>query len=396
MTSAASRKAGLPRSVWALGVVSLCMDMSSEMIHGLLPIFLVGTLGVSALTLGLIEGVAEATASISKIFSGVLSDRLGKRKPLIMLGYGLAALTKPLFPIANSALTVFAARFIDRIGKGIRGAPRDALVADVTAVEQRGAAYGLRQSMDTAGAFAGPLIAIGLMVGLGFGIRAVFWVACIPALITVAVLLFGVEEPANVPKQSGAKNPFAGFRARDYPKKFWALVGLVLMFTLMRFSEAFLVLRAQDAGWCTNWIPLTLVVMSATYLLTAYPAGRLSDHMSRHLLLALGCTVMVAADLMLAFDTSLSWVMIGIALWGVHMGLTEGLIAALVADYAPEKLRGSAFGVINLARGMMALLASLLAGGLWSWSGHTATFAAGAGLAILTALMALSMRTRAR
>jgi MFS family permease len=396
MTSAASRKAGLPRSVWALGVVSLCMDMSSEMIHGLLPIFLVGTLGVSALTLGLIEGVAEATASISKIFSGVLSDRLGKRKPLILLGYGLAALTKPLFPIANSALTVFAARFIDRIGKGIRGAPRDALVADVTAVEQRGAAYGLRQSMDTAGAFAGPLIAIGLMVGLGFGIRAVFWVACIPALITVAVLLLGVEEPANVPKSSGAKNPLAGFRATDYPKKFWALVGLVLMFTLMRFSEAFLVLRAQDAGLSTNWIPLTLVVMSATYLLTAYPAGRLSDHMSRHLLLALGCAVMVAADLMLAFDTSLFWVMIGIALWGVHMGLTEGLIAALVADYAPEKLRGSAFGVINLARGVMALLASLLAGALWSWSGHVATFLAGAILAILTALMAFSMRVRAK
>ena len=396
MTSAVTRKAGLPRSVWALGVVSLGMDMSSEMIHGLLPIFLVGTLGVSALTLGLIEGIAEATASISKIFSGVLSDRLGKRKPLILLGYGLAALTKPLFPIANSALTVFAARFIDRIGKGIRGAPRDALVADVTAVEQRGAAYGLRQSMDTAGAFAGPLIAIGLMVGLGFGIRAVFWVACIPALITVAVLLFGVEEPANVPKSSGAKNPFAGFRAKDYPKKFCALVGLVLMFTLMRFSEAFLVLRAQDAGLSTNWIPLTLVVMSASYLLVAYPAGWLSDRMSRHLLLALGCAVMVITDLMLAFATSLPWVMLGIALWGVHMGLTEGLIAALVADYAPDKLRGSAFGVINLARGVMALLASLLAGGLWSWSGHTATFSVGAALAILTALMALSMRARAR
>jgi len=220
----------------------------------------------------------------------------------------------------------------------------------------------------------------------------VFWVACIPALITVVVLLFGVTEPANVPKPSGAKNPFTGFRAKDYPAKFWALVGLVLMFTLMRFSEAFLVLRAQDAGLSRNWIPLTLVVMSASYLLIAYPAGRLSDHMSRHVLLALGCAAMVAADLILAFATSLPWVMIGIALWGVHMGLTEGLIAALVADYAPEKLRGSAFGVVNLARGVMALLASALAGGLWSWSGHTATFATGAVLAILTALLALSMR----
>ena len=301
----------LPRSIWALGVVSLCMDMSSEMIHALLPIFLVGTLGVSALMLGVIEGVAEATASISKIFSGVLSDRWGKRKPLIVLGYGLAALTKPLFPLANSALTVFMARFLDRIGKGIRGAPRDALVADVTPAEQRGAAYGLRQSMDTVGAFVGPLIAIGLMAGLAFDIRAVFWIACIPALLAVAVLIFGVQEPTNVPKPQGTRNPLAGFRARDYPKAFWALVVLVLMFTLMRFSEAFLVLRAQDAGLSNNWIPLTLVVMSATYLLTAYPAGKLSDRMSRYTLLALGCAVMLVADLLLAFSTSLPGVMLG-------------------------------------------------------------------------------------
>lgn len=382
----------LPRSIWALGIVSLCMDMSSEMIHALLPIFLVGTLGVSALVLGVIEGVAEATASISKIFSGVLSDRLGKRKPLILLGYGMAALTKPLFPLADSALTVFTARFLDRIGKGIRGAPRDALVADVTPAGQRGAAYGLRQSMDTVGAFAGPLIAIGLMAGLAFDIRAVFWVACIPALLAVLVLLFGVREPANVPKLSARKNPFAGFRARDYPRAFWALVGLVLMFTLMRFSEAFLVLRAQDAGLSRDWIPLTLVVMSATYLLTAYPAGRLSDRIPRHLLLALGCAVMLAADLMLAFATGLPWVMAGIALWGVHMGLTEGLIAALVADYAPAQLRGSAFGVVNLARGVMALLASVMAGGLWTWSGPMATFLAGAGLAVVTGVMAMGMR----
>ena len=389
---AASMK--LPRSVWALGIVSLCMDMSSEMIHALLPIFLVGTLGVSALALGIIEGVAEATASISKIFSGVLSDRWGKRKPLIVLGYGMAALTKPLFPLADSALTVFTARFLDRIGKGIRGAPRDALVADVTPAAQRGAAYGLRQSMDTVGAFAGPLIAIGLMVGLAFDIRAVFWVACIPALFAVAVLLFGVQEPPNVPKPAATRNPLAGFRAGDYPKAFWALVGLVLMFTLMRFSEAFLVLRAQDAGLSNAWIPLTLVVMSATYLLTAYPAGKLSDTVSRYTLLAIGCAVMLAADLLLAFSTSLPGVMIGIALWGVHMGLTEGLIAALVADHAPEKLRGSAFGVINLARGVMALLASILAGGLWTWFGPTATFATGAGLAVVTTLVALSLRPR--
>jgi MFS family permease len=383
----------LPRSVWALGLVSMCMDMSSEMIHGLLPIFLVGTLGVSAFALGLIEGVAEATASISKIFSGVLSDRLGKRKPLILLGYGMAALTKPLFPLANSALTVFIARFIDRIGKGIRGAPRDALIADVTAEGQRGAAFGMRQSLDTVGAFAGPLIAIGLMVGLAFNVRQVFWVACIPALITVLVLFFGVQEPPGVPKTATTGNPFAGFRWKDYPAKFWALVGLVLMFTLMRFSEAFLVLRAQSAGLSTPWMPLTLVVMSATYLLTAYPAGKLSDHMSRHLLLAIGCVVMIAADLMLAFAPSLPWVIAGIAVWGVHMGLTEGLIAALTADYAPATLRGTAFGVVNLARGVMQLIASALAGGLWTLYGPEATFLSGAGLSVLTVIMALAMRS---
>jgi MFS family permease len=382
----------LPRNVWALGLVSMFMDTSSEMIHGLLPIFLVGTLGVSAFTLGLIEGIAEATASIAKIFSGAWSDRSAKRKPLILLGYGMAALSKPLFPLADSALTVFAARFVDRIGKGIRGSPRDALIADVTPAAQRGAAFGLRQSLDTAGAFAGPLIAIALMAGLAFDVRQVFWVACIPALLTVVVLFFGVSEPANVPRQKTAGHPFAGFRAKDYPKAFWALVALVLMFTLMRFSEAFLVLRAQGAGLSTSWIPLTLVVMSATYLLTAYPAGKLSDRISRHLLLAVGCAVMLVADLVLAFAPSLPWVMVGIALWGIHMGLTEGLIAALTADYAPKTLRGTAFGIVNLARGVMLLLASVLAGGLWTWQGPTATFVAGAGLAVLTALMALAMR----
>ena len=392
-TSRTPSRSTLPRSVWALGLVSLCMDMSSEMIHGLLPVFLVGTLGVSAFALGVIEGVAEATASISKIFSGALSDRLGKRKPLILLGYGMAALSKPLFPLASSAVTVFVARFVDRIGKGIRGAPRDALVADVTPIEQRGAAYGLRQSMDTVGAFAGPLIAIGLMVGLAFTVRQVFWVACIPALITVAVLFFGVTEPADVPRLDRGSNPFAGFRASDYPRKFWALVGLVLLFTLMRFSEAFLVLRAQSAGLSTAWVPATLVVMSATYLLTAYPAGWLSDRMSRHKLLAVGCASMLVADLLLAFGPSLAWVMAGIAVWGVHMGLTEGLIAAMTADYAAKHLRGTAFGVINLARGVMTLIASVLAGGLWSIYGPVATFGTGAVLAVLSGLLALAMRS---
>ncbi len=382
----------LPRSIWALGVVSLCMDMSSEMIHSLLPIFLVGTLGVSAFALGMIEGVAEATASISKVFSGVLSDRWAKRKPLIVLGYGMAALSKPLFPLAGTAFTVFLARFIDRIGKGIRGAPRDALVADETPAELRGAAFGLRQSLDTVGGFAGPLIAIALMVGLAMDVRQIFWIACIPAIGAVLVLWLFLREPTALVARPMRSHPLEGFRRRDFPRAFWALVALVLMFTLMRFSEAFLVLRASEAGLSTAWIPLTLVVMSATYLLTAYPAGWLSDRMSRHLLLALGCLVMVAADLLLAFGHSVAMVMAGIALWGVHMGLTEGLISALTADYAPAHLRGTAFGVINLARGLMLLLASALAGGIWTLVGFKATFLTGAALALLTAGFALSMR----
>lgn len=389
----------LHRTVWVLGVVSLLMDVSSEMIHGLLPMFLVGTLGVSAFTLGLIEGIAESTASISKIFSGALSDRMTRRKPLILLGYGMAALTKPLFPLAGSAATVFAARFIDRIGKGIRGAPRDALIADVTEPGQRGAAFGLRQSLDTVGAFAGPLVAIGLVVGLAYDIRSVFWYACIPALLTVLVLLFGISEAPRERAANGngkARNPFAGFRRRDYSLRFWGLVGLVLLFTLTRFSEAFLILRTEGAGLGTGWAPLTLVVMSGTYLLTAYPVGRLSDRMSRHVLLALGCGVMVAADLLLAFGPGLPWVLAGVALWGVHMGMTEGLIAALTADYAPPELRGTAFGIVNLARGIMLLVASALAGGLWTGFGPEATFLCGAGFALLTALASLSLRSPAR
>ena len=382
----------LPRNVWVLGFASLFMDTSSEMIHGLLPVFLVGGLGVSALALGLIEGVAEATASISKIFSGALSDRWARRKPLIVAGYAMAALSKPLFPLAGSATTVFAARFIDRVGKGIRGAPRDALVADEVPPERRGAAYGLRQSLDTVGGFAGPLLAVLFMVGLSLPVRTVFWIACVPAVITVGILVFGLREPAHPAPAQARGNPFAGFRFRDYPAHFWRLVGLVVLFTLMRFSEAFLVLRASDAGLPAGFAPMTLVVMSLTYMLTAYPAGRLADRMSRPRLLAIGCVVMVAADLMMAFGDSVALAFAGIATWGVHMGLTEGLISALTADAAPPALRGTAFGVVNLARGLMLVVASALAGALWSWHGHEATFLAGAALAAAAAIASLMIR----
>jgi MFS family permease len=286
---------------------------------------------------------------------------------------------------------VVFARLIDRVGKGIRGAPRDALVADVTPPAQRGAAYGLRQSLDTVGAFLGPLLAIGLMVGLAFDVRAVFWAACVPALLAVVVLLAWVREPPDVPKAPRGESPWKGLRRRDYPRGFWILVALVLLFTLMRFSEAFLVLRASEAGLATAWLPATLVVMSATYLLTAYPAGRLSDRVPRRTLLVAGCAVMALADGLLAFADGLPMVFAGIALWGVHMGLTEGLIAALTADHAPPALRGTAFGVVNLARAAMLLPASALAGALWTGAGAPATFVAGAALAIATGVAALAL-----
>jgi MFS family permease len=384
--------ARLPRNVWILGLASLLMDTSSEMIHGLLPLFLVGTLGVSALSLGLIEGVAEAAASISKIFSGALSDRWAKRKPLILFGYGLAALSKPLFPLADSALTVFVARFTDRIGKGIRGAPRDALIADEVPPAQRGRAYGLRQSLDTVGGFGGPLLAIVFVAVLALPLRTVLWIACIPALLTVLVLALGLREPAHVPQAQTRGNPFAGFRFADYPGRFWGLVALVALFTLMRFSEAFLVLRANEAGLSVGFAPMTLVVMSATYMLTAYPVGHLADRMSRPLLLAMGCVVMVVADLLMALGSGLPAIFAGIALWGVHLGMTEGVFSALTADAAPATLRGTAFGVVNLVRGLMLVAASVLAGALWSAHGPSATFLAGAALAGLAALAALSLK----
>jgi MFS family permease len=290
---------------------------------------------------------------------------------------------------------VFTARFLDRIGKGIRGAPRDALVADETHRDNHGAAYGLRQSLDTVGGFAGPLIAVALMAVFAFGLHQVLWVACIPAGLAVLVLFLGVKEHPHAAPARRRGNPFAGFRTADYPRRFWLLVVLVLLFTLMRFSEAFLVLRASQAGLATKWIPLVLVVMSLTYLLVAYPAGKLSDRMSRHVLLAVGCVVMLAADLLLAFAPSMGWVFAGIALWGVHMGLTEGLLSALTADYAPAALRGTAFGLVNFARGLMQVAASVVAGALWTVSGPMLTFAVGAGLSVLTAVVALGMRARA-
>ncbi len=374
----------LPPGVWALGFVSLFMDISSEMIHGLLPVFLVGTLGASVATLGWIEGVAESAAAITKLFSGVWSDRIGRRKPLAVLGYGLAALTKPLFPLADGILMVVTARFVDRIGKGIRGAPRDALIADLTPADQRGAAFGLRQSLDTVGALVGPMVAMAAILWFSHSVRSVLWLAILPAVIAVAILVFAVREPESSRLKVRRGNPLAGFRWRSFPRPFWALVGIVALFTLTRFSEAFLVLRAQSTGLDVAYAPLALVVMNLAYVVSAFPAGMLSDRWPRRHLLVIGCVVMVLADLFLAFGQTPLPIFIGIAGWGLHLGLTEGLIGALTADHAPVELRGTAFGVVNLVRGVMLLVASVAAGAFWTHFGPQVTFLSGGIFAALT------------
>jgi MFS family permease len=374
--------------VIALGFVSLAMDLSSEMIHALLPLFMVGTLGLSVAAVGLIDGIAEATASITKVFSGWLSDRLGKRKPLILLGYGLAALSKPLFPLAAGALPVLAARFADRIGKGIRGAPRDALIADVTSSEIRGRAFGLRQSMDTVGAFAGPLIAIALMLLLANDIRAVFWIAVVPAALAVLLVLIAVEEPAAAPGAS-ARAPLRFADLKQLDRAYWSVVGVGLLFTLARFSEAFLILKVSGEGLPLWLAPAVLVVMNLVYSAAAYPAGIASDRIGTRGLLLASLAVLAAADLLLALVPGLAAAFAAIALWGLHMGLSQGLLSRLVADRSPAPLRGSAFGLFNLATGVAMLAASVTAGLLWDRFGPAATFMAGAGFAAAAALALL-------
>lgn len=382
---------GLPAGIWALGFVSLLMDVSSEMIHALLPVYLVVGLGATALTVGIIEGIAEATAAITKVFSGALSDRLGRRKELAALGYGLAALTKPVFPLAPSVGWLVAARFIDRVGKGIRGAPRDALVADIAPPDLRGAAFGLRQALDTAGAFLGPLAAIGLMWLFADDFASVFWVAVVPAFAALALILFVVREPPRPAGLRRVRNPLAREELRLLGALYWGVVGVAALFTLARFSEAFLILRAQGAGLPLTLVPLVLVGMNLVYALSAYPLGALSDRVSRGAMLGAGLAVLIAADLLLALSAGLWGIGAGVLLWGLHMGLTQGLLAALVADAVPAELRGTAFGMFNLVTGVALLLASVLAGTLWDLVGPGATFLAGAGFAAATLVAVLPL-----
>jgi MFS family permease len=387
-TARPARAFAIPRGVWALGFVSLLMDVSSEMIHALLPVFLVGVLGASVTAVGLLEGTAEAIASITKVFSGTISDWLDKRKLLTVLGYGLAAVTKPLFALAPTAGWVFAARGIDRVGKGIRGAPRDALIAELSPAEVRGAAFGLRQALDTVGAFAGPLLAIALMAATADSFRTVFWLAVLPALASVTVLVLFVREPPRDHARRDIARPRLAALLGTLGARFWWLVLVAALFTLARFSEAFLILKVADVGLSVGYVPAVLVVMNVAYALSAYPAGWLSDRVNRWGVFAAGAALLIGADLVLAFGTSIVTAGIGIALWGLHMGFTQGLLAALVADTARDEQRGTAFGVFNLVTGLALLVASVLAGVLWDRGGPELTFLAGAALTATATLVA--------
>lgn len=391
-----ARRQAIPAGIWVLGFVSMLMDISSEMIHALLPIYLVTVLGTSALTVGVIEGIAEATASITKIFSGALSDWLGKRKALAALGYGLAALTKPIFPLAPSVGWLVAARFIDRIGKGIRGAPRDALVADLAPPHLRGAAFGLRQSLDTLGAFIGPLLAIAVMWLTANDFQAVFWIAVIPAFLSAGLIIVAVKEPERPKDLRQVRMPLQRDELRRLGASYWWVVAIAAVFTLARFSEAFLVLRAQSLDLPLVIIPVVLVIMSLAYSLSAYPVGILADRMDKITLLIVGLLLLLAADIVLAYASGMIGLAIGVVLWGLHMGFTQGLLAALIAETAPPELRGTAFGMFNVITGVALLIASILAGALWDWTGPQGTFLAGAGFTLLTLVGLTAVRGRLR
>ena len=368
-----TRRSPLPAAIWALGFTSLFMDVSSEMIHALLPLYITGTLGAGVFAVGLIEGIAEATALIVKLFSGVISDITGKRKTLALIGYGLAALTKPLFPLASSLSLIVTARFIDRIGKGIRGAPRDALVADLAPPERRGEAFGLRQSLDSFGAFLGPLIAIVLMLISQNDFNFVFWIACVPAFISVAILFLFVPE-RNAETKTDKKFPLAWSSLHLMPSAFWIVLGISAVLSFARISEAFLILRASDLGLPVAFAPFVLIAMNVIFAALAWPLGHLADRFSRRLLLALGVATLAAASLCLAAAASLDAVALGIALWGIHLALTQGLLATLIADAAPASLRGTAFGLFNLASGVAMLIGNMLTGWIWDMSGAESAF----------------------
>lgn len=395
-TSGARTYRALPGGIWVLGFVSMFMDISSELVHSLLPIFMTTVLGASMVTIGVIEGLAEGAAAMTKVFSGVISDYFGKRKVLAVVGYGLAAVTKPVFPLATTIGWVFGARFVDRIGKGIRGAPRDALVADIAPRHLRGAAYGLRQSLDSVGAFVGPLLAVVFMILFADNIKIVLWVAVAPALVAVLLLIIAVHEPASPAHAAGPGTRLKPADIKGLSVRYWLVIALGAVFTLARFSEAFLILRARDVGLAIGYVPAIMIVMNFVYSLFAYPAGAAADRLPARFLLVCGLIMLIISDIVLAIGTSPRVAFLGAAFWGLHMALTQGLLSKLVADTAPEALRGTAFGIFNLVSGGAIVAASVIAGSLWSAFGAPATFFAGAVFAGLAAFGLLLYRPHTR
>lgn len=378
----------LPRSIWALGFVSLFMDVSSEIIHGLLPVFLVSVLGASMMSIGLLEGLAEATVLILKVISGPLSDWLQRRKPLVLIGYSMGVLSKPLFALAPTIAVVYGARLFDRMGKGIRGAPRDALVADLAPKELRGRAFGLRQSLDTVGAFLGPLLAIALMYLFNNNYRIVFGLATIPGLICLGILVFGVKEKEKN-KEDSVNQRIHLNDLKKFSIPFWFVVGVGVLFQLARFSEAFLILRVKDFGLDLSLVPLVLIVMNIVYSLSAYPFGFMSDFVQREWFLIGGLIVLCLSDFILGMATSLPISFLGIVLWGLHLGLTQGVLTTLVADTCDSGLRGTGYGIFNLFSAVTLLFASILAGYLWDHLGAEYTFVVGGGFSLASLILLL-------
>ncbi len=351
------------------------MDISSEMIHALLPAFLVGSVGASVAFVGLVEGLGESTANIVKLFSGRISDRIGKRKPLALLGYGLGTLSKPTFVLATGPYCVLTARMFDRFGKG-----------------KRGAAFGLRQSLDNIGAFAGPLLALLFLSLFAGDLRAVFWVAAIPGLGALAVLWLGVAEPEHAPRSEA---PQAVWHMPKLPAAFWAVFGFGIIVTLARFSEAFLILRAQDLGLSLLHLPLVLILMNAGAALSAYPAGVISDRIGRRGLLLAGIVVLIVADALLALAQGTVMVVVASGIWGLHLGMMSGLLSAEVAATVPDDIRATAFGVFNFGTGIALMLASGIAGVVWEVFSPEATFWLGGGLSVLALALGAGLHRKA-
>lgn len=375
-------KIRIPRTVWVLGFVSLLMDISSEMIHALFPLFMAGTLGASAIWIGLVEGIGEGTALIAKVFSGVVADRFGHKKRLVFAGYFLGVISKPVFALAGSMPVVLAARFFDRIGKGLRGAPRDAIVADVTDESIRGAAYGLRQSLDAAGAFVGPLLATLLLLLWTEELRSIFWIALIPGAACLALILFGVED--NVTPTVNTKHIAWKDLKIVITPAFVQLVILGTLFSLARFSNAFIVLRAADIGIEHAWIPMTVVLMNIAFSLSSYPFGKLADKLNPMKLLALSMVLLALANLLFAYAANYRILAAGIVLFGMHLGATQGIFSTIISEIAPSEVRATAFGIFNFFSGLALLASGLVAGSLWEYMGAQYCFGVGVVFALIT------------